>query len=280
MIHWYRNCDAEERQTLLEEEGPSEMEETSGDDGETDIILILVTHGAGCNALIGALSNQPVLLDVAMASLTMAIRKDGNKLDSTSSEASVLQRGRSVVDTSISDEYQVKMIASTEHIRQPPRTSNTSSSQQSPMGSSPFNSSRRHGPGSAISTASSNSTLNTSFHLDDLESDEKNWKRVSATSGGLWTKPVVKPDNQPELPPDRETRRQFAQSSRRFRLRPRSQDENAENRTPIDFQTDRAPEVDDSGRFATHGLWGAPPHALGTAREKGPKRRWTHSEQR
>ncbi|KAF2864292.1 hypothetical protein K470DRAFT_194469, partial [Piedraia hortae CBS 480.64] len=38
-------------------------------------VVILVTHGAGCNALIGALTGQPVLVDVGMGSLTLAERK-------------------------------------------------------------------------------------------------------------------------------------------------------------------------------------------------------------
>ncbi|KAH8151470.1 uncharacterized protein LAJ45_04675 [Morchella importuna] len=44
------------------------------DDSENDIetVLILVTHGAGCNALIGAITHQPVLIDIGIASVTMA----------------------------------------------------------------------------------------------------------------------------------------------------------------------------------------------------------------
>ncbi|PWW74607.1 hypothetical protein C7212DRAFT_283160, partial [Tuber magnatum] len=49
-----------------------------GKDEEEGIqtVLILVTHGAGCNALIGAITSQPVLIDIGISSLTMAVRRD------------------------------------------------------------------------------------------------------------------------------------------------------------------------------------------------------------
>lgn len=277
MINWYRDCDTEKRKAFLKEEGLNGNEQTYQADEETETIIVIVTHGAGCNALIGALSNQPVLLDVGMASLTMAVRKDGDKSDLSSPEASPPLRRRSVIDTGVSDDYRVKMIASTEHLRRPPRASNVSSLQQSPTISSPFNSSQRYGSGSAISTASSNSTLNASFHLDDLDAGDKTLKKSATTSGGLWSKPVAKI----ELNADHEIQDRKAQPLlRKFKVRPFIPDEDVENRTPTDSQADKIPEVDDSGRFATQGLWGTPPQALGTAREKGVKRRWTHSEHR
>lgn len=54
--------------------GDADTEEDSEDDIET--VLILVTHGAGCNALIGAITHQPVLIDIGIASVTMAVRRD------------------------------------------------------------------------------------------------------------------------------------------------------------------------------------------------------------
>lgn len=283
MINWYRDCDTKERKAFLKEEGLDGTEQTYQDNEETETILILVTHGAGCNALIGALSNQPVLLDVGMASLTMAVRKDRGKPDLPSLETSSAPWRRSIIDTGISEDYQVKIIASTEHLRQPPRTSNTSSLQQSPTISSPFNSSHRYGSGSAISTASSNSTLNASFHLDDLDMGDRTLKKSATASGGLWSKPVAKVElNADHEIQDRNAQQQLQQQQqqRKFKPRPDIQDEDSENRAPNGFRADKFPEVDVSGRFATHGLWGAPPQALGTAREKGMKRRWTHSEHR
>lgn len=46
------------------------------EDEEIETVLVLVTHGAGCNALIGAITHQPVLIDIGIASVTMAVRRD------------------------------------------------------------------------------------------------------------------------------------------------------------------------------------------------------------
>lgn len=50
------------------------------EDLDEETVVILVSHGAGCNALIGAITNQPVLADVAMSSLTSLIRKPDSAL--------------------------------------------------------------------------------------------------------------------------------------------------------------------------------------------------------
>ncbi|GAB7357629.1 hypothetical protein MBLNU459_g0127t1 [Dothideomycetes sp. NU459] len=112
----------------------SHSEEDGEEEEETELVLVLVTHGAGCNALIGALTNQPVLLDVGMASLTMATRKpDAPALSLaglTSSSASSPAPGtpdvpdrprpphrRSSVDLGLSSIYDMKIVASSEHLR-------------------------------------------------------------------------------------------------------------------------------------------------------------------
>ncbi|EME82925.1 uncharacterized protein MYCFIDRAFT_97066, partial [Pseudocercospora fijiensis CIRAD86] len=101
------------------------------EDEDEDLVLIMVTHGAGCNALIGALTNQPVLLDVGMASLTMAVRKDnapplqlplGSPAltpDPTADPAAmpVGHPRRSSLDIGLSAIYEMKLVASSEHLR-------------------------------------------------------------------------------------------------------------------------------------------------------------------
>ena len=87
------------------------------EDANSDTVLLLVTHSAGCNALIGALTNQPVLLDVGMASLTMAVRKpDAGNVSPTLSQSPRRAR-RGSIDLGIADKYTVELTASTEHLR-------------------------------------------------------------------------------------------------------------------------------------------------------------------
>jgi len=49
-------------------------------------VVILVTHGAGCNALLGALTQKPVLIDIPICSLSMAVLRppSPSSLSSTS----------------------------------------------------------------------------------------------------------------------------------------------------------------------------------------------------
>ena len=86
-----------------------------GDDDTSDLTLILVTHGAGCNALIGAMTSAPVLLDVGVASLTLAARKEPVKLAARSPS-----RRRTSVDLGIANQFDMKTIASSEHLRSNP----------------------------------------------------------------------------------------------------------------------------------------------------------------
>jgi hypothetical protein len=109
MIAWYEKHGTSVSTT----ERPQEDEE----DADWDIVLILVTHGAGCNALIGALTNHPVLLDVGMASLTMAVRKSESENSSPTLSHSPKITKRGSIDLGIADEYSVELTASTEHLR-------------------------------------------------------------------------------------------------------------------------------------------------------------------
>ncbi|OLN97588.1 hypothetical protein CCHL11_01009 [Colletotrichum chlorophyti] len=95
------------------------------DDENVESVVILVSHGAGCNALIGAITHQPVLLDVGMASLTMAVRKPGREsepsgLDTPVSEPDVdpLSGAKGVIP--VHHYYDLKMFANTDHLRQAP----------------------------------------------------------------------------------------------------------------------------------------------------------------
>ncbi|KAF2690261.1 hypothetical protein K458DRAFT_356935 [Lentithecium fluviatile CBS 122367] len=83
------------------------------EEDDEELVLVLVTHGAGCNALLGAISNQPILIDVGLAALSMAVRRDEPRRPSVS----ILQRRPSVVDPGMSDTYEMKLLASLDHLR-------------------------------------------------------------------------------------------------------------------------------------------------------------------
>ena len=92
------------------------IERTEADE---DLVIVLVTHGAGCNALIGALTGQPVLVDVPMASLTLAVAKASGDAESTvTAEAtpppSPPQYAKAVFDLGAA--YEMQLVADTAHL--------------------------------------------------------------------------------------------------------------------------------------------------------------------
>ena len=89
------------------------------DDIETEAVVILVSHGAGCNAMIGAITHQPVLMDVGMASLTLAVRKPLTERSELSSE-------REKESIPVHMLYDLKMFANTDHLRSPVPTPSAS----------------------------------------------------------------------------------------------------------------------------------------------------------
>lgn len=154
MVEWYRGHDANvvrgnsrpgsANGSRSWEKGQGQGQEVAEDregEEEEELVIILVTHGAGCNALIGALTNQPALLDVGMANLTMAVRRlpyipptshfSPNSSKSTSPNNTpkptprptpLHSRSSSRVLT-LSEEYELRLLNSSEHLR---RNSNTS----------------------------------------------------------------------------------------------------------------------------------------------------------
>ncbi|KAF2628612.1 hypothetical protein BU25DRAFT_338799 [Macroventuria anomochaeta] len=84
------------------------------EDEEEELVLVLITHGAGCNALLGAIQNQPVLIDVGLASLSMAVRRGHPRKPSV---PTVFQRRLSVADPVMSESYEMRLLASVDHLR-------------------------------------------------------------------------------------------------------------------------------------------------------------------
>ncbi|KAF2227519.1 hypothetical protein BDZ85DRAFT_4447 [Elsinoe ampelina] len=128
LIDWYG--ENESGQIPDDHEAVPGVEDHDHHDADEDIVVVLVTHGAGCNALIGALTEQPVLLDVGMASMTMAVRKeervnghephhDMPQIASPTSSPTVDRGARrnGSISTGLSQKYDMKIVASSEHLR-------------------------------------------------------------------------------------------------------------------------------------------------------------------
>ncbi|RYP55654.1 hypothetical protein DL769_010080 [Monosporascus sp. CRB-8-3] len=117
--------------------------EVSADENSEDVeienVVILVSHGAGCNALVGAITQQPVLADVGMSSLTMAQRRpefDDHTNSSNDRPVSSLDEGLLKARASPADMFELKLFANTDHLLAPtPMTASRSSSVSGTHGS-------------------------------------------------------------------------------------------------------------------------------------------------
>ncbi|MCJ1390415.1 hypothetical protein MMC18_003274 [Xylographa bjoerkii] len=254
MILWY--CTHEDN-TIAR---PSMHE---SEDVDTDTVLILVTHGAGCNALIGALTNQPVLLDVGMASLTMAIRKDNSAGRSEIAVPSVTVRRRSSVDYGISADYDVRLVASTDHLRSGSSLASYRS-QSLQMAFTPHSANHRSRIGSTASTMVYESPIDGGFKFPEAifpgRSQRSSSIAIERSNSGLWIKPT--------LDPDQNTAEKLVSTN------------GVENKAPQDTGEDKTTPLTTTtiDRKNSLGLWGAPPLQIFSEREKGPKRRWTINE--
>ncbi|KZF25146.1 hypothetical protein L228DRAFT_243937 [Xylona heveae TC161] len=268
MVLWYTNQD---QSGLKSPDTPD-----NGDDDE-DTVLILVTHGAGCNALIGALTNQPVLLDVGMASLSMAVRKDtmtprpGSPADAEKSMSeAIMNRRRSSIDAGLSETYDIKLVASTEHLR--PGSNPLVTIQQ---GSPKLHAQVSHHRQRVGSLASGTTQADRAFALAEVNAASGGVRRSSSSAstfarshalgsrsnsvGGLWSKPQILQETQETL------------------SRPRA----ATTADELDTEDEYALSISGELRRPSQaGLWGSSPSPVKTERDKGPKRRWTIDESR
>lgn len=183
------------------------------EDEEEELVLVLITHGAGCNALLGAIQNQPVLIDVGLASLSMAVRRDYPRQLSAST---VFERRLSVADPGMSDSYEMKMLASVDHLRpgtNPAVISAPESATQSPAvhaSSTSGNYRRRFTGGSSSASTPSDSpiTLDASYRSwlgnangvrrTASSGSNSRYSRLNDSGGssslaGLWSSPRTTP---------------------------------------------------------------------------------------
>lgn len=266
------------------------------DDEETDTILVLVTHGAGCNALIGALTNQPVLIDVGMASLTMAVRKnvDYKRLpQKDASDTSPSRRRLSSKDPGISDDYDVEIVASTDHLRAGSQFLPSAQRSRSPSlpvrDKSPYRY-ERHGTATGMATHVPISHLHESFRTgyEAKFSDggfggiKRSATAASVSTGGLWSKPTPQKSGeaaqQEAKPKDPVPQHEVGPSINKDAFNGRSERMNIQRETDEEIIVPTS--ANDGRTFAHSGLWGAPPQALSAERDKGAKRRWTLSQAR
>ena len=92
--------------------------EANGVSEDEDLVLVLVSHQAGCNAMIRLLTGAPALHDVGTASLTMAVRRDQpveRRVSEQKSLSPLTRRGS--LDIGIADDFEMRIVASTEHLR-------------------------------------------------------------------------------------------------------------------------------------------------------------------
>lgn len=277
LVSWYRDND-DPGKLLTKTPGtpghqtPAAVDDV--DDEDTDLVIILVTHGAGCNALIGALTNQPVLLDVGMASLTMAVRKPTPKnTPTTTPGATPKSHSRASSKTlSISDEYDVKLVANTEHLRTSSSSTPSTSRTPSLAGISAFRD--RYGTGGSLDFSkprpiSVNSNFGSIRRTASVAgSTPRSYASPRQGSIGLWSAPQ----------PQEETEEQEDDMILNFgdnAADEREAEAEKENEVVVEEK-----EKDEDDEVAPLGLWGTPrpPGYAEKIREIAPKRRWTVNE--
>jgi broad specificity phosphatase PhoE len=117
LVDWYAANERGHAPVTVTEGGGSQ--DPRQDEEAAETVVVVVSHGAGCNAMIGALTNKPVLIDVNVASLTWAQRKAGP-------EGASPEPG---IPTALDQEYALSLLANIDHYRP------TSSSGTPPSGS-------------------------------------------------------------------------------------------------------------------------------------------------
>ena len=261
----------------------------SEQNGVEDIVLILVTHGAGCNALIGAVTNQPVLMDVGLASLTMAVRKAAENVelppDRTSTFATSVRR-RSSADTFVNENYDLKYIASTDHLKPGSRFLDPTSRARSPSlpvrEKSPYRYERHvttptqrklnNGPARESPLATVDRRTSGSFEENPTYTSRIRTSLSDVPSKGLWTKSAG--DKLSPNTPKGATRIEVPEIDP---TRPDKQDRRGSEKLDSPLMLNGTAPKGAAGINGQHGLWGTARSALTESGSETPtsKRRWT-----
>jgi broad specificity phosphatase PhoE len=252
MINWYR-----------EREPPEDSStESDANHPEAETVLVIITHGADCNALISSLAGHSVLVDINTAALTMAVRRD--RVTNPPHDMGSMHTSPVPVNQSVSREYLLQFVASTDHLRPGinPSQLTSLSSPSAPQVPSPPVSSYRNRLGTRSSVLQGTPINGSSTSSN---SSPRGWTlaiRSSAASrgaGGLWGTTSEKADTEDNYMPD-------------FGDRPVSHDSALPDQPADRGWAKQLPQRTQSQR----GLWGS---AQGD-HEGGTKRRWTVTEQK
>jgi broad specificity phosphatase PhoE len=254
MMDWYKS-----NSPIIETEEDASLSVESDDDYE--LIVIIVTHSAGCNALIGALTNQPVLIDVGQASLTFATRRNLDLFPPLSS--SPTSHRMEANQTGLSTDYDVVVQASVDHLRgeagpssltgimstQSPKLKPTQDSTRVPENLTIWPPPRKLSRASRTFSSSSASSLNSSngpTRSSTLQSSGGLWKKSTAetTDQNTPSSQKIMTNEQPSLSPLHQTQQDPTLQTMALRVRPLGNDED----------------------HGASGLWSE------------PKRRWTTTE--
>ncbi|KAG6039005.1 hypothetical protein E4U41_003361 [Claviceps citrina] len=116
LVNWYVSTDSP-ADTLARAAHGQDGSPESEEDDEVETVVVLVSHGAGCNALIGAITHQPVLMDIGIASITMAARKQNLDYSALLASTPAPSEPSHKTMVPVDKMYDIRLLASTEHLR-------------------------------------------------------------------------------------------------------------------------------------------------------------------
>lgn len=116
MLNWYATATEPTNVDSLPGSAQQPEESTPSLDEDVETVVIVVSHGAGCNALMGAITHQPVLMDVPIASISMATRKTDISYDDLLAAAPVKDPAEAA-RVHVNQMYEIRLSASTEHLQ-------------------------------------------------------------------------------------------------------------------------------------------------------------------
>ncbi|KAI9642379.1 hypothetical protein NHQ30_009183 [Ciborinia camelliae] len=288
MLNWY-NSNENPGEIVTKTPANSEIEKQFSIDGsdeeDTDLVLILVTHGAGCNALIGALTNQPLLMDVGMASLTMAVRKptSENTPNSTPGTSPKSHSRTNSTSLPLADEYDLKLLANTDHLRSPPSSSGSS---RNPSASN-LSTFRDRFPIDPNRSTTVNSSLGSIRRTASIASSQpRTYTPARQSSIGLWsaTPPLKESVDENDDTDGDSMMLNFGDDGTNAKAPVQSTAE-GENKAALMKNKGIEPSALEQDEVAPLGLWGSPrlvassgPAADLDKTNHAPKRRWTVNE--